>query len=624
VEQPGAAPTSSSFVAGDPLRAIAALSVLVFHQVPAPLTYGNPAFVAAFGAIPALLLAHLDLGLYLFFVLSGYLLSRQFLRAYILGTKQPSIRRFFQNRALRIVPAYWAIFTIFWLRHMLLPDGFPAGTFASPPYQLAAIYGFFQNFFPVSRAAFVVGLAWTLDVEVAFYCLIPLAFLAIVNLGWRPASARGRTWLVIAMLALVAAASFAFRVVTPHDLLWERSIPAMLIGFVPGVFLATLEPTLESRLAGLSRGHLLAYALLPVSLVALVGYHLVSGYLPASDAGSPPLRTLLAAVGTGCLVASPLVWQWSGRPAWSVLDNRALHWAGKRSYGIYLLHWCIGLELVFFGTGLSPRVRTVTLLAIVLPATLVAAAASYRFIEKPFLDLKSRVPGSAPSRRVRRGLAMGLGGGLAFAAVMAVAASPAFSPRIAPSTGTASLAGAQGQAGAIQPSASPVAGASGAPLPGATPGQVQTQTQPTPAVAGGVPLCAANDLALTLTQPGTAVVPGTATTIGAVIRNVSARTCSIESVPGVLVTDHLGNVVYQHCTSSAPCAEGSRTIPAGESLSSSVQWDGQSAHCVAGNCQNAPVPPGTYTAAVEWDQTARTMLNVAAAPPVSHGAPISP
>ena len=64
------------FVAGDPLRAIAAVSVLLFHvAAPAFVTAARQGDPAPFGDVLSPLIVQLSLGIYVFFVLSGYLLS---------------------------------------------------------------------------------------------------------------------------------------------------------------------------------------------------------------------------------------------------------------------------------------------------------------------------------------------------------------------------------------------------------------------------------------------------------------------------------------------------------------------------------------------------------------------
>ena len=52
------------------------------------------------------LLARLDVGVAIFFVLSGFLLFRPFAAAVATGADRPSVRRYLWRRALRILPAY--------------------------------------------------------------------------------------------------------------------------------------------------------------------------------------------------------------------------------------------------------------------------------------------------------------------------------------------------------------------------------------------------------------------------------------------------------------------------------------------------------------------------------------
>ena len=138
------------FTAGDGLRALAAMFVLVFHAGIATLIWslgkgsvsgeGTTAqFKPIFGVL-APEFVNMRAGIYIFFALSGYLLTRTFLAAYTLGTPLPSISRYLRNRALRIIPAFWVVTTIYaiWDRG--------EGGFLG----LLSVYGFAQNYHPTA------------------------------------------------------------------------------------------------------------------------------------------------------------------------------------------------------------------------------------------------------------------------------------------------------------------------------------------------------------------------------------------------------------------------------------------------------------------------------------------
>ncbi len=84
----------------DAIRAIAALSVLVFH-----------AANAAYTAVPdqdwlGAVLARFNVGVPIFFVISGFLLYRPFVAARLGGRAAPRVRDYARRRVLRLVPAY--------------------------------------------------------------------------------------------------------------------------------------------------------------------------------------------------------------------------------------------------------------------------------------------------------------------------------------------------------------------------------------------------------------------------------------------------------------------------------------------------------------------------------------
>jgi acetyltransferase len=370
--------TGGRFIGGDPLRAIAALSVVLFHVPFLALWFrgvqaGVPEvqFPDAFGS-GAKLLAYLNLGLSVFFVLSGYLISRPFVRAFVAGEPVPALGRYARNRLLRIVPAFWIVFTILLIRH---------GAEGSSLGEVASVYLFAQDYND-SPAAFMVGPAWTLGVEMGFYALVPLAATIATAVALRarpPAGPRTRLALVLGFALAVAAASLYYRGLDPTDASHQNNLPANLYAFFPGVLLAAIEIEAEPRLAGHRRGRLIAVALLVAAGLLFVLYTRI----PLDGARA---RGLFAAGATGALVAAPLVLQWATGRCWRALDNRVLRWLGERSYSIYLIHVGVLIELHSLASSAgSARPALLAMLAAGLPLVIVGAAVSYRLFELPFL-----------------------------------------------------------------------------------------------------------------------------------------------------------------------------------------------------------------------------------------------
>src|SRR5580704_8462249 len=141
------------FPAFDGLRAFAAIAVVGVHT----------AFSSGFSKRSgfAIYTARLEIGVSVFFVISGFLLYRPFVAAHLEGRAAPETLKFWLRRLFRIVPAYWLAVTIivFVLHDAVIPSGFRGAL---------VHYSFLQIYFP-SQIFFGVGPAWSLCTEMSFY-----------------------------------------------------------------------------------------------------------------------------------------------------------------------------------------------------------------------------------------------------------------------------------------------------------------------------------------------------------------------------------------------------------------------------------------------------------------------
>lgn len=363
----------------DGLRAIAVLAVIAYH-----LDFGW-----ASGGL---------LGVGVFFVLSGYLITDQ-IAAELHREGRLDLKRFWLRRARRLLPAMLLVMTavIIYLllfdRDRLAPlagDVWSAVTYTSNWYLIYHHVSYFESFGPPSP----FGHLWSLAVEEQFYLLWPLLLPAAAALLGR----RGRTALLVTAGAAASAIAMAVLYVPGEDpsrIYYGTDTRAF--GLLLGAALALVWPS-GRLVAAVGRGFRLGLdAVGGAGLLAiLLMMRFTSEYDPFLYRGGMVLLTIC----TAALVAA-LAHPASRLGAW--LGCLPMRWLGQRSYGIYLWHYpVIVLTSSQTDTVSWHPLRT----ALQLGASILLAALSYRYVENPI-----RHHGMAAVREGWRRLALAAGSG---------------------------------------------------------------------------------------------------------------------------------------------------------------------------------------------------------------------
>jgi peptidoglycan/LPS O-acetylase OafA/YrhL len=305
------------------IRALAAMLVVATHAAYTTGKYTH--------GYVGLLYARLEIGVPIFFVLSGYLLFRPWVRSVSAGTPPPSLARYAWHRVRRIAPAYvvtvLAAYLIYHFR-----DGGP-----NPGHTW---WGFFRNLTLTQIYTDNYGFAllhqgltqmWSLAVEVAFYVVLPLlAYLLIAVLSRR----RWRPGLLLAGLAGLALISPAWLVLvhTVHGLpdgakLW---LPGYLVWFLGGMALTVLA-AMGVRVYW--------FFAVPLALVCFViASTPIAGEPQTSPTGlAQALVKMAFYAAIAILLVAPLA---LGDSGWysRLLASRPMVFLGEISYEIFLVH----------------------------------------------------------------------------------------------------------------------------------------------------------------------------------------------------------------------------------------------------------------------------------------------
>jgi peptidoglycan/LPS O-acetylase OafA/YrhL len=365
----------------DGMRAVAVLCVVLVHCA----VFGG----ALSGSLPGRLLAHLNLGVTIFFLISGFLLYRPFIAHRFGGAAAPHIDSYAKRRFLRIYPAYWLVLTV-----LLVIPGLPNVNVESvwPMYLLL-------HTLPVSsgpRCSQLVttcGLAqtWSLVAEVTFYAALPV-YVVLTDRLTRGLSRRG--WLIAqgAALAGLSAASVVlqFVVLAPAPQWVGWSVVGTVFWFALGMGMAIVSAATTGSALGARVASLVSRSALLLWGAAVVIYVVLCLSLPPTPfvlASSQQLAIQIAFGVIALLLLAPAVFaDGTRRVPQRIAAAPPVAWLGLVSYGVFLWHYPIVLKL----SGGIGGASFLPLLAGTLAISIACAAGSYYALERPVMKLKYR------------------------------------------------------------------------------------------------------------------------------------------------------------------------------------------------------------------------------------------
>jgi len=313
------------------------------------------------------------LGVDIFFVLSGFLITR-----ILLEDKRQhrySLARFYAKRTLRIFP-------IFYLSLLLC-----ALIFALPKMELIANAFYVSNYYYAFHdEVSPLRHTWSLSVEEQFYLVWPLAlyFIPIKRVGA----------VLVSVVPVIVLASLAISYVSVDESVFGQFVTR-------GVMFRMLS----LGAGGLLAFHVLRLRAVPLRLIVIAAGAGLAGHILSLFLDTYA-RSIIGLFSMSLLATSIFLLAYVGHErGWMIsrilLESRPIVYLGKISYGIYLYHFMILYALDARGSGNPDGVSLATWMTFVFLAVVVPAL-SYRYIESPLLEVKNRL-NRVPATRGKSG-----------------------------------------------------------------------------------------------------------------------------------------------------------------------------------------------------------------------------
>ena len=321
MSSPRATLASTYIPAIDGLRAVAVFAVLLYHLGVKWLPGGF-------------------LGVDLFFVISGYVITRVILDS-IQSANGLDLREFYYGRVRRLYPGLLLLIMVTTvLAATIAPDAIrrivqdvPYVLTGTNNWHLVAIH---QDYFQTVGRAPMLQHTWSLAVEAQFYLIWPITLVAI----WKRYG-KGRIARVALAIAMISgAALFAF----------SLQLDNATVGRISHIYFGS-----DTHSLGLFLGAALGVSWIPQNLTGAISkraqdfidgigmfglFGILCTFLFISESNATLYRLAFPLAGIfGCATLISIVHP-ASRFA-PILSTRPLLWIGQRSYGIYLWHWVI-------------------------------------------------------------------------------------------------------------------------------------------------------------------------------------------------------------------------------------------------------------------------------------------
>jgi peptidoglycan/LPS O-acetylase OafA/YrhL len=366
-------------------RALGVVLVLVYHFFPDLLPGGF-------------------IGVDIFFVVSGYLITSLLIREYE-ESGRLQLSAFYWRRWRRLFPALMTTLLVCLPLLLLISPDFRVGIVQ----QSAAALSWTTNYYEiVTGQSYEAQLlphlfihTWTLSIEMQYYLAWGLLVLVVFALSRAFPKLSPRLCIIVLTTIITIASAY---------LMWTLAAgvddPSVAYMSTPSHIFPLMIGSLFGALGGFApiaaRAGVLAQLqagkgfFKPVSLVLIVAglivILLISFTFSFSDPRTYQFGILVVALITGIILYLARFWQnLSPGREWVISD-----YIGIRSYSIYLFHWPLMIVAteVALGFNMEPDTAELIAAAIGIPLTFILSELSYRFVEQPFRVKRAR-PGDA-------------------------------------------------------------------------------------------------------------------------------------------------------------------------------------------------------------------------------------
>jgi len=342
----------------DGLRFLAIFSVYIYHLAGDVLRHSPSGFAESLASNGLFQVTQiLNVGVPLFFVISGFILSLPFAQEHRKLRKPISLKKYFWRRLTRLEPPYFLCLLLFFVLKITTGRGAAAGLL---PNLIASIFYVHNPIF--GRPSDIDFVAWSLEIEVQFYILAP-----VLGSVFKIADTSLRRLVLAAGVLMASGVSSLVSSHPPLPLSLLAYAQYFLAGFLFAEFYLDAR---ESRKSWLW------------DLVSVVGWSLLLVLL-VRDEGSarwtmPWLILLLYIAAFQGMVINRFV------------TNPWIATVGGMCYTIYLLHNYIIAALGMVTESVSPgsafSVRLLIQFLLMTPIVIVISALYFRFIERPCMQ----------------------------------------------------------------------------------------------------------------------------------------------------------------------------------------------------------------------------------------------
>lgn len=318
-------------------------------------------------------------------LMSGFLLYLPYAKAKLEGVRAPSFRRFYFNRAVRILPSYLAaVFAA------LLLIAVPQGLYPSAAAMLKDVFAHLTFTFLFSPSTYLstpLNMAlWTIAVEVQFYLIFPL----LVRAMKKHAALTAGVMMLSAWLYRFAVSRFA-----QEPAMFINQLPAFLDVYAIGMLTAAGWVRFSRWLATFSRGERAAVRTVSVALFAAAAWMLTVILKVQSASGAEGYNAmnlsqlavrLPLAITFALMMFSASFWP---RILQKLLDNRLMRFLSVISMNLYIWHQVLAVQMRmawFTDTNLlhTDRNQQAAYMLLCISVALLAAMALTFGLERPF------------------------------------------------------------------------------------------------------------------------------------------------------------------------------------------------------------------------------------------------